>query len=93
MEPQELWFWGPKATSNQGEDVYHKAIRPDLPLRNNDGGASAVEDNTPQAAGGGARGAERRTRAGLRPDDAEVIAAADEYKMVMAFSGLRLFHH
>ena len=25
--------------------------------------------------------------------DAEVIAAADEYKMVMAFSGLRLFHH
>jgi phosphoribosylaminoimidazolecarboxamide formyltransferase/IMP cyclohydrolase len=25
--------------------------------------------------------------------DADVVAAADEYKMVMAFSGVRLFHH
>jgi len=25
--------------------------------------------------------------------DAEVVAAADEYGMTMAFSGLRLFHH
>jgi len=25
--------------------------------------------------------------------DADVIAAADEYGMAMAFSGVRLFHH
>ncbi|CAK0792583.1 unnamed protein product, partial [Prorocentrum cordatum] len=32
-EPQELWFYEPKV------DDYHRAIRPDLPLRNNDGEA------------------------------------------------------
>ncbi|CAK0911448.1 unnamed protein product, partial [Prorocentrum cordatum] len=31
--PQELWFYEPKV------DDYHRAIRPDLPLRNNDGEA------------------------------------------------------
>ncbi|CAK0817607.1 unnamed protein product, partial [Prorocentrum cordatum] len=32
-EPQELWFYEPRV------DDYHRAIRPDLPLRNNDGEA------------------------------------------------------
>ncbi|CAK0814408.1 unnamed protein product, partial [Prorocentrum cordatum] len=32
-EPQELWLYEPKV------DHYHRAIRPDLPLRNNDGEA------------------------------------------------------
>ena len=39
------------------------------------------------------RGVKYVVAAGGSVADAEVIAAADEYKMVMAFSGLRLFHH
>ena len=36
MEPKELWFYDPH------KDDYHKACRPDLPLRNDDG--EAVDD-------------------------------------------------
>jgi phosphoribosylaminoimidazolecarboxamide formyltransferase / IMP cyclohydrolase len=32
-------------------------------------------------------------QAGGSVADAEVITAADEYDMSMAFTGLRLFHH
>ena len=39
------------------------------------------------------RGVSYVVAAGGSVADAEVIAAADEYKMAMAFSGLRLFHH
>jgi phosphoribosylaminoimidazolecarboxamide formyltransferase/IMP cyclohydrolase len=39
------------------------------------------------------RGVSFVVAAGGSVADAEVIAAADEYKMAMAFSGLRLFHH
>ena len=39
------------------------------------------------------RGVSYLVAAGGSVADAEVITAADEYKMVMAFSGLRLFHH
>jgi len=39
------------------------------------------------------RGVSYVVAAGGSVADEEVIAAADEYKMVMAFSGLRLFHH
>ena len=39
------------------------------------------------------RGVKYVVAAGGSVADAEGIAAADEYKMVMAFSGLRLFHH
>ena len=39
------------------------------------------------------RGVSYVVAAGGSVADEEVITAADEYKMVMAFSGLRLFHH
>jgi len=39
------------------------------------------------------RGVAYVVAAGGSVADAEVIAAADEYSMTMAFSGLRLFHH
>jgi len=39
------------------------------------------------------RGVQYLVAAGGSVADAEVIAAADEYGMAMAFSGLRLFHH
>jgi len=39
------------------------------------------------------RGVAYVVAAGGSKADAEVIAAADEYSMTMAFSGLRLFHH
>ena len=39
------------------------------------------------------RGVAYVVAAGGSVADEEVIAAANEYKMVMAFSGLRLFHH
>lgn len=39
------------------------------------------------------RGVSYVVAAGGSVSDEEVIAAANEYKMVMAFSGLRLFHH
>ena len=39
------------------------------------------------------RGVSYVVAAGGSVADEEVIAAANEYKMVMAFSGLRLFHH
>ena len=39
------------------------------------------------------RGVQYLVAAGGSVADEEVITAANEYKMVMAFSGLRLFHH
>ena len=39
------------------------------------------------------RGVSYLVAAGGSVADPEVIAAADEYNMSMAFSGLRLFHH
>ena len=39
------------------------------------------------------RGVSYVVAAGGSVADEEVIAACDEYKMAMAFSGLRLFHH
>mmetsp|Transcript_3121 Transcript_3121/g.9395 ORF Transcript_3121/g.9395 Transcript_3121/m.9395 type:complete len:152 (-) Transcript_3121:389-844(-) len=39
------------------------------------------------------KGVEYLVAAGGSVADAEVVAAADEYSMTMAFSGLRLFHH
>ena len=39
------------------------------------------------------RGVSYVVAAGGSVADDEVIAAANEYKMAMAFSGLRLFHH
>ena len=39
------------------------------------------------------RGVSYVVAAGGSVADADVIAAADEYNMAMAFSGLRLFHH
>ena len=39
------------------------------------------------------RGVSYVVAAGGSVADEEVIAAANEYKMAMAFSGLRLFHH
>uniref|UniRef100_A0A7S0J6X0 Uncharacterized protein n=2 Tax=Calcidiscus leptoporus TaxID=127549 RepID=A0A7S0J6X0_9EUKA len=39
------------------------------------------------------RGVKFVVAAGGSVADEEVIAAADEYEMTMAFSGLRLFHH
>ena len=39
------------------------------------------------------RGVSYVVAAGGSVGDEEVIAAANQYKMIMAFSGLRLFHH
>ena len=39
------------------------------------------------------RGVKYVVAAGGSVADAEVIEAANEYNMTMAFSGLRLFHH
>ncbi len=47
-------------------------------------------DNLDRAAGSGTRYV---AQAGGSVKDAEVIAAADAYGMVMCFTGLRLFHH
>jgi phosphoribosylaminoimidazolecarboxamide formyltransferase/IMP cyclohydrolase len=47
-------------------------------------------DNIDQAA---RRGVQHIVVTGGSTRDAEVIAAADEYGMTMAFSGVRLFHH
>ena len=34
---QELWFYDPKKFETQGDEVYHEAYRPNLPLRHKDG--------------------------------------------------------
>ena len=47
-------------------------------------------DNIDRAARSGVRYV---VQTGGSTRDADVLAAADEYGMVMAFTGLRLFHH
>lgn len=71
-----------RLTDEEAEELQHVSYASDayLPFR----------DNIDRAAGSGVT---YIAQPGNSAHDAQVIRAADEYRMAMAFTSLRLFHH